>query len=57
MNPIENQRQLIDQLYHLVKKSLKANYDSSSCRIEYLREADGTWAVDIARCHIQKTAK
>lgn len=22
MNPIENQRQLIDQLYHLVKKSL-----------------------------------
>lgn len=35
MIPIENQRLLIDQLYQLVKKSIKDDFDTATCWFEY----------------------
>ena len=35
MSPIENQRLLIDQLYHLVKKSIKGDFDTATCWFKY----------------------
>ena len=35
MNHIENQRTLIDQLYHLVLKSIKGDFDTATCWFKY----------------------
>ncbi len=40
MNPIEKQRQLIDQLYHLVHESAESGYETASCRFEYFVSKD-----------------
>jgi hypothetical protein len=46
MNPIEEQRLVIDQLYHLMVESAEAGFDKATCRFEYYAEEDGSRAVD-----------
>lgn len=45
MNPIEEQRQLIDKLYWLVRDSLNEKYDTASCWFDYQRFEDGSSSV------------
>ena len=46
MNPIEEQRLVIDQLYHLMVESTEAGFDTALCRFEYHVGEDGSRAVD-----------
>jgi hypothetical protein len=45
MNPIEEQRELIDKLYWLVKSSLNGAYDTASCWFDYQRFEDGSASI------------
>jgi hypothetical protein len=45
MNPIEEQRQLIDRLYWLVRDSLSDDYDTALCWFDYRREDDGSASI------------
>ena len=45
MNPIEDQRQLIDKLYWRVKGSLTEAYDNASCWFDYQRFEDGSASI------------
>ncbi|MDR6634239.1 hypothetical protein J2X72_003049 [Phyllobacterium sp. 1468] len=40
MNPIEEQRQLIDILYRLIHDSLNGDFDTASCLFEYFVSMD-----------------
>jgi hypothetical protein len=46
MNPIEDQRQVIEKLRQLVHQSAPHAYTEAACRFRYFREADGSRAVD-----------
>ncbi|WP_424942036.1 hypothetical protein [Aliiroseovarius crassostreae] len=48
MNPVEKQRLVIDQLYHLMVESAETGFDTATCRFEYYAEEDGSRAVDTA---------
>jgi hypothetical protein len=45
-NPIEEQRQLIDKLYRLVRQSAPKGSSEAACRFRYFQESDGSRAVD-----------
>lgn len=45
-NPIEEQRQVIDQLYHIVKGSCPVHFHSARCRFVYEKFKDGSSSVD-----------
>ncbi|WP_057463331.1 hypothetical protein [Pseudovibrio sp. POLY-S9] len=46
MNPIEQQRKVIDQVYHMVSGSCPQEATSANCRFEYLRFDDGSASVE-----------
>lgn len=46
MNPIEEQREIIDSLYELVYQSAPDAFFKAGCRFRYLKECDGSAAVD-----------
>ncbi len=45
MNPIEEQRQLIDKLYQLVRDSVADKYDTATCWFDYQRAEDGSISI------------
>ena len=45
-NPIEEQKQLIDKLYRLVRQSAPKSSFEAACRFRYFQEKDGSRAVD-----------
>lgn len=45
MNPIEGQRAVIDQLYHIVSGSMPAKASAASCWFDYRRSDDGNSSV------------
>ena len=45
MNPIEEQSELIDKLYWLVRGSLNGVYDTASCWFDYRRFEDGSASI------------
>jgi ABC-type cobalamin transport system ATPase subunit len=45
MNPVEEQRSIIDQLHRIVSGSCPADAASASCRFEYLKCEDGSCSV------------
>ena len=46
MNPIDEQRAVIDKLYQLVLRSAANDFTEAACRFRYLLEEDGSRAVD-----------
>lgn len=54
MNPIEEQRKLIDQLYHLVHKSSQDGFDTATCRFDYfVAEDDGSSSIGTKLSYIK----
>jgi len=45
MNPIEEQRRIIDKLYWLVKDSIGEKFDRATCFIKYDRFDDGSCSI------------
>ncbi len=45
-NPIEEQRQVIDQLYQIVKASCPVGFQKAKCRFAYEKFEDGSSSVD-----------
>ena len=45
MNPIEDQRRIIDELYWLIKDSLTEDYDTASCHFDYQRFKDSSASI------------
>ena len=45
MNNIDEQRQLVDKIYWLVRDSLGDEYDTATCRIDYPRFDDGSSSI------------
>lgn len=52
-NPIEEQRELIDQLYHIVKASCPLDFESAKCRFEYEKFDDGSSSVGQEFSYVQ----
>lgn len=46
MNIIEEQRQLIDKLYWLVRASLRDEFDTVSCWFDYKKSQDGSISIN-----------
>ena len=46
MNPIEEQRLIIDQLYRIVVGSCPPNIETAKCRFDYQRFEDGSSSVN-----------
>lgn len=46
MNPIEEQRQVIDQLYRIVKDSCPNGFQHAKCRFAYEKFEDGSSSVE-----------
>lgn len=48
-NPLERQRELIDQLYHIMKDSCPDHVSSATCRFKYRQGSDdGSFSVEEA---------
>ena len=45
-NPIEEQRQVIDQLYQIVKASCPVGFQKAKCRFAYEKFEDGSSSVE-----------
>ena len=45
MNPVEEQRQILDQLYRIIRGSCPPDIETAKCRFDYQRFEDGSSSV------------